>query len=74
MNEPVQVQDNGITEWQGKTIAEASSIGLKPGEWPEQISLRGEVWEKNFVQTHEDEILAYDYVTERGNRITILND
>lgn len=55
-------------------ITEASTIGLKPGNWPKEIILDGIKAKRRATEWKHGELLSVDYETEQGILITVLND
>lgn len=60
-------------------FAEASSLGLKPGEWPDFISVvddnnEGFLFQKSRPETHDGELVGHLYFTKGGAQLTVAND
>jgi hypothetical protein len=74
--------DDKQLAWSGKTqVAEASTLGLKPGEWPLYVNVRdtrmgGErlFKQRRIVRGPEMDVLHVDYETAGGRRLRIIND
>ena len=54
-------------------VAEASSIGLRPGHWPDRIKVGETVYFVDILTHPEDEFVAYT-TFEGDQHLTILND
>jgi hypothetical protein len=64
----------------GRLVAEASTLGLKPGEWPDLISVvndnnEGFLFAKSAPILHDGELGGYHYSDwMSGVNMTVLND
>jgi hypothetical protein len=72
---PIARFDRDGEEW----VAEASEIGLKPGEWPSEITMVAEDRRRVFSRAHLEErggdLMAVHYRERGGNGLlTVLND
>ena len=56
-----------------KIIEEASTLGLKPGEWPETIEYRGLTYQRNRPEMHNGELVSVVYLAN-GVVLVVLND
>lgn len=57
--------------------AEASTLGWRPGHWPNTFKTENKVWHKTFVQESKDEpgeIAFVKYTTDDGAVLTVWND
>lgn len=76
------VQKSKTTQVVGESelIADASDIGLAPGEWPAAISVVDDerechLFERGSSRTHNGELVAMTYRTRDGLiELTVLND
>lgn len=56
-------------------VVEASDLGWKPGEWPAQFALDGQIWTRHamvFGREHELEYAMYS--TDSGLDLKVFND
>lgn len=61
-----------IRKWAG--CAEASTLGLAPGEWPAHVEWGNQTWNRyRPIKDAEDEIVAVRY-TSGDEYIDIIND
>ena len=56
-----------------RIIEEASTLGLKPGEWPETIDFKGLTYERGNPQLNNGELVSVDYTTN-DVLLIVLND
>lgn len=61
-------------------VAEASELGLRPGEWPQFIAVvddanEGFLFERGNFRVQNEELMAVTYRTQHGEfELTVLND
>jgi len=64
---------------QGEVTAEASSLGLTPGDWPDFIAVvderdEGFLFGPGIMFMHGDEVGGYEYQNVNGLKLTVFND
>ncbi len=58
----------------GELVIEASLTGLRPGEVPISVMLDGTLFRRVETVTQDGEVIGWEYGSEAGQRVTILND
>lgn len=66
---------DAITEHEGEKWIEASSAGLKPGEWPEEIMLDHRVYYRKNAEQYDGDLMSFSYYSPvTGWTLVIVND
>ena len=60
-------------------LAEASDLGLRPGDWPDFISVvddqnEGFIFQKSWPEYFHTDMVSYHYRTRNGHELIVLND
>lgn len=63
----------------GQLVGEASTMGLKPGEWPTHISVvndagNGYLFMRGQADRSHGELHGFNYVAQDGTRMLVVND
>lgn len=78
MSHTVNIEHFSRNEETRNLVTEASDIGLKPGQWPEQIvvqSDKGEAsWQRSNSISFAGEFMGYNYVNGSTWTLRIYND